>query len=78
MFYLLSCFLLRNGLLRRKRTPSGPISFGAGAVGFNTFIFLNFILISHFDGTQVGLGSAFNLATANVFSSLGLAALVTG
>ena len=28
--------------------------------------------------TQVGLGAAFNLATANVFSSLGLAAFVTG
>ena len=28
--------------------------------------------------TQVGLGSALNLATANVFSSLGLAAFVTG
>ena len=27
---------------------------------------------------QVGLGSALNLATANVFSSLGLAAFVTG
>ena len=79
MFYLLARFLIRNGLLRRKRTPSGPISFGAGAVGFNTFMLQNFVLtFEEKKKLQVGLGAAFNLATANVFSSLGLAAFVTG
>ena len=44
----------------------------------NTFILPNFVLTFEQKNTQVGLGAAFNLATANVFSSLGLAAFVTG
>ena len=84
MFYVLTCFLIRNGLLRRKRSTiaGGGISFGAGAVGLVfTFLFAFYaqIFSSIFiQNAQVGLGTAFNLATANIFSSLGLAALVTG
>ena len=48
-FYFLTCLPIRNGLLRRKR--SGPISFGAGAVGPMSDIFHHFFddIISAFN-----------------------------